>query len=180
MSMDELYKMKRALQREKREIRKKAMGIDEDHTDTSMQRIYGEGTKTRRALKVELFGSKTKSSAVVGDETSIEVFVREVLDDNEVEYVEQKAIRFINVDFFVPDLNLAIQVNGCYWHACPTCYPDGPKNKTQRKNIEKDKQSSDIIASEGANLLNVWEHEIKKSKEVTRKRIEECLSNLKF
>lgn len=179
MSIKDLYKTKRRLQREKRDIRKRVLGINEDHTDTSMQRIYSEATKTRRALKVELLGSKSKASATQGEETKIETFVREVLEKQDLKFIEQKAIRYINVDFFVPDIGLVIQVHGCYWHACEVCYPQGPKNITQKKNIEKDNQANEIIEGKGFHLLDIWEHEIKENKEKTRERIEKCLLNLK-
>lgn len=167
----DLYLLKRRLQREKRELRKKILGIDEDHKDTSMQRIYGEGTKTKRALKIELFGSKSKASATKGEETSIEAFVREFLLEQDIEFVEQKAIRFINVDFYLPQQNLVIQIEGCYWHCCPVCYPKGPKNKTQRKNVEKDKQSNEIIEQAKMKLVHIWEHEVKQESEKVKERI---------
>ena len=161
----DLYLLKRKMQRDKRDIRKKVLGIDEDHTDTSMQRIYGEATKTRRALKVELFGSKSKASATKGEETSIEAFVREALEEVGVKFIEQKAIRYINVDFFLPEHNVVIQVEGCYWHACPVCYPLGPKNMTQRKNVEKDKQTDEIIKEFGSKMFKIWGHELKENKQ---------------
>lgn len=165
--IQDLYRLKRKFEREKRDIRKEILGIDEDHKDTSLQRIYGEATKTRRALKVELFGSKSKASATEGEETSIEAFIREILLDKKIKFVEQKAIRFINVDFLLPDLNLVIQVHGTYWHCDPRFYKK-PKNKTQRKNIEKDKQANSIIEEANYNLLDIWEHDIKKRPQITK------------
>ena len=175
--MNEIYKLKRRYQREQRELRKQALGIQEDHRDSSMQRIYTEATKTKRAMKVELFGSKSKASGTEGEETSIEGFVRKILEEFEIKFIEQKQIRFINVDFFVPDLKLVIQVHGCYWHACPTCYPNGPKNKTQRKNLEKDKQANEIIVEAKFELMDIWNHEIKNSPEEVKKRIEDVYKN---
>lgn len=172
----DLYLLKRKLQRDKRDIRKKILGIDEDHTDTSMQRVYSEATKTKRALKVELFGSKTKASATKGEETSLEAFVRKLLEEKSIDFIEQKAIRYINVDFYIPQANLAIECEGCYWHSCPTCYPQGPKNKTQKKNIEKDKRSQEIIEEQNIDLLIIWGHEIKNNPKETRERILKCIS----
>lgn len=172
----DLYLLKRKIQRENRDLRKKILGIDEDHTDTSMQRVYGEATKTRRALKIELFGSKSKSSATQGEETSIEAFVREILEENSIEFVEQKAIRYINVDFFISSLDLVIQVHGSYWHCDPRLYPK-PKNMTQKKNIEKDRQSVEIIEKAGHSLLNIWGYDIKNNKDIVRKNILRILSS---
>lgn len=172
----DLYLLKRRLQREKRDLRKKILGIDEDHKDTSMQRIYGEGTKTKRALKIELFGSKSKASATKGEETSIEAFIREFLLEQNIEFVEQKAIRFINVDFYLPQFNLVIECLGGYWHCDPRFYPE-PKNKTQRKNIEKDKRALEICKKEEHNILLLWEHDIKNREELTIQNLNRILND---
>lgn len=169
--LTDVYRLKRKIQRETRDIRKKALGIEDAHNDTSLQRTYGEGTKTKRALKVEIFGSKSKASATEGEETSIEAFVREWLEKEGIKFIEQKAIRFINVDFFLPETKQVIQVHGCYWHCCSECYPAGPKNKTQKKNIEKDRQANSIIEHSGYQLIEIWEHEIKQDKSVILERL---------
>lgn len=140
-----------------------------------MQRIYTEATKTKRAMKVELFGSKSKASGTEGEETSIEGFVRKILEEFEIKFIEQKQIRFINVDFFVPDLKLVIQVHGGYWHCDPRFYPDGPKNKTQRKNVEKDRQADEIVAESGYKLLTIWENEVKSFPEDIKKNLKRIL-----
>lgn len=157
MSSD-LYKQKRELLKQKRELRKKIMGRDGEKS--SMQRVYGEKTKTVRAIKVEMFGSKSKASGTDGQETSIETFVKDCLVENGLKFVEQKAIRFVNVDFFLPEFNLVIQAEGCYFHVCPKCYPKGPKNQQQIRFLEKDKQSEEIVLGAGYKLLKIWHHEI--------------------
>lgn len=167
----DLYLLRRKIQREKRDLRKKALGIQDDHTDTSMQRNYGIATKTKRALKVELFGSKSKASATKGQETSIEAFVREILKECDIKFIEQKAISFINVDFFLPEQKIVIQTHGDYWHCNPKVYPDGPKNNMQRKNIEKDKQSDAIVQEHGYKQIKIWEFDIKTDPELTKENL---------
>lgn len=166
----DLYSLKRNLLKQKREVRRKIMGSDEVD-GTSYQRVYSEATKTKRAFKIEHFGSKSKASATEGEETTIEKFVREILDEAGTPYKEQKAIRYINVDFYVASKNLVIQVHGCYWHCCEKCYPAGPKNNIQRKNIEKDKVANEIIQGEKLNLLEIWHHEIKEDPDIVKQKI---------
>jgi DNA mismatch endonuclease (patch repair protein) len=169
---NDLAAIKRNILKEKRKLRAKILGVDEVDGNT-MQRVYGELTKTRRALKVELFGSKTKASGTDGEDTSIEKFVEECLIEAGLNFKKQKAIRFINVDMFLPDHNIVIQVHGCYWHACSKCYPAGPKNNIQRKNIEKDKVANEIIEKAGYKLFEIWAHEIEENPEDVKRRISE-------
>lgn len=173
-SSGDLYSLKRDLLKKKREVRNKILGTD-TVDGSSMQRFYSEATKTRRAFKIEHFGSKSKSSATEGTETSIEKFVREILEENKIQFKEQKALRFINVDFFLPEHKVVIQVHGCYWHACSECYPAGPKNDIQRKNIEKDRIANEIIDGSGYKLIEIWHHEIEKDPDSVKRRIIEIV-----
>lgn len=165
---NDLYSAKRKILKEKRVLRNKIIGNDTVDGST-FQRFYGESTKTRRALKIEMFGSKSKASKY-GDDTSIEKFVENILIENKVEFKKQKAIRFINVDFFVPSKNLVIQVNGDYWHCNPKLYPE-PKNNIQRKNIEKDRVATKIILDGGFNLLEIWESDIKEDPAAVEQKV---------
>lgn len=170
----DLYSLKRDILKKKRILRSQILGVDEVDGNT-MQRHYSEATKTRRAFKIEHFGSKSKSSATEGVETSIEKFVREILEENKIPFKEQKQIRFINVDFFLPEQGAIIQVHGCYWHACKECYPAGPKNNIQRKNIEKDKVANEIIDGSGYKLIEIWHHEIENNPDDVKQRIKNIL-----
>lgn len=164
----DLYLVRRKAQREKRALRKKALGIEDDHADSSMQRKNTIASKTKRAIKIELFQSKSKSSGTDGKETSIEAFVRNILEEEKIKFIEQKAISFVNVDFALSDKKIAIQVHGDYFHCNPRLYPE-PKNSSQRKNLEKDKQATELIKKAGYVLIEIWELDIKKRPDAVRK-----------
>lgn len=164
----DLYANKRKIQKEVRKIKNQILGTDTVDGST-FQRFYGEATKTRRALKIEMFGSKSKASKY-GDDTSIEKFVEEILIESGVEFKKQKAIRYINTDYYIPSLELAIEVCGDYWHANPKLYPK-PKNNIQRKNIEKDRISKEIIRGEGISRLEIWEDDIKNKPELVKEKL---------
>lgn len=51
---------------------------------------------------------------------------------------------------------LAIEVQGCYWHNCPTCA--GGKSLL---NVTRDSEKQSYLTKEGWRLFLVWEHEIK-------------------
>ncbi len=160
---------RREAQKYKRDLMRKAMGVGEE--SSTNQRVYGEATKTRRAVKAEIFGNKSKMM-----DTKPELFVEEILKEVGIEYKKQKAIRYINVDFFIPSKKLVIAVNGTYWHCCPVCYPAGPKNNIQKLNLEKDKVSKEVVASMKYDYLEIWECEdVQKAPEEAKKKILEAL-----
>lgn len=169
----DLYAEKRKLLKEVRKLKNQIIGNDTVDGST-FQRFYGEATKTRRALKIEMFGSKSKSSKY-GDDTSIEKFIEDLLNQLGVKFKKQKAIRFYNVDFFLPDYNLVLQINGEYWHCDPRVYPQ-PKNNIQKKNIEKDKEAKKAIIDGGYKLLEIWEGDIKRSPDVVMEKLKKIIS----
>ncbi len=161
----DLYAVKRQMLKQKRVLRAEIIGVDTVDGGV-MMRNYTEATKTRRALKVQMFGSRSKKSKY-GEDTSIEVKFETVLKNNNIEFVPQKAIRFINTDFFLPKYNLSVEVNGDYFHANPKLYPV-PKNNIQVKNIEKDRRSKEIILGEKIHRLVIWETEFETEELVSR------------
>lgn len=164
--MKDLYKKKRELLKEKREFRKKIMGRGEG--ESSMQRVYGESTKVRRAAKVEIFGSKSKKSGTKGDETSIEKFVSDFLRENNIEFKEQKRIRYLNYDVYIPSANLFIEIQGEYWHCDRRLYPNGPKNDVQRRGLAQNEEKIKFAADAKVNLVLLWQYDIERSPEVVK------------
>lgn len=59
------------------------------------------------------------------------------------------------VDVFVPDLNLVIYVDGCYWHACPIHCP------TSKVKPNSDNARVPYLSKCGYNVEIIWEHDIK-------------------
>lgn len=175
--MTDLYKLKRELLKNKRELRKKAMGRTE--AESSAQRVYGEATKTKKALKTFLFQDKSKKSATQGLETSIEKTVREFLEQNNIAYQEQKNLRWLNYDFYIPEINLFIEVQGEYHHCDPRLYPKGPKNDLQRRGVKQTQTKRDVAEKEKVNLLELWQPDIEKSWDVVSKKTLDVVSLLK-
>jgi very-short-patch-repair endonuclease len=73
-------------------------------------------------------------------------------------------------DFYLPDYDIIIEVNGDYWHASPTLYsendiikyPFGYKTAAQiwQRDLEK-KYHAD---KKNIPILYIWEHELKENK----------------
>jgi DNA mismatch endonuclease, patch repair protein len=68
------------------------------------------------------------------------------------------------VDVFVPDHNLIIYIDGCYWHACPTHFPKARKPKNDNSRIP-------YLTKCEYNVEIIWEHDIKE-------RLNEVMKNI--
>lgn len=77
------------------------------------------------------------------------------------------------VDFWFPTFNVALEVNGTYWHADPRVYTI--LNATQRRCVAKYARKVEHLASIGARLVEVWEldlkHDIAQAMLVTHARL---------
>ena len=67
-------------------------------------------------------------------------------------------------DLVVPELKLAIFVNGCFWHGCPRCYK-APKhnrdwwNKKISNNQRRDRRVTRKLRARGYSVIHLWEHD---------------------
>lgn len=162
MSKSKKENPKRQQQRIVREKKKEFLGSDSTH-----ERLHSERTKTKRALITEIFGNTSKQA-----NTKPEQFVEDVLTNANIQFIKQKAVRYINVDFYLPEYKTVIGVAGTYWHCCPKCYPNGPKNKQQALNLIKDQKAKQVIQEEGLKFLEVWECcDIQDKPEETKQKI---------
>jgi G:T-mismatch repair DNA endonuclease (very short patch repair protein) len=63
-------------------------------------------------------------------------------------------VPFHRFDIVVPSRKLAIEVDGCYWHGCPTCTP----NPSAAPQFERDRCIEGQLAKTDWNLVRIWEH----------------------
>ena len=81
-------------------------------------------------------------------------------------------------DIAFPGKKVAIFVNGCYWHRCPSCNPPLPKTHQKfwkekfEKNKKRDKKKINDLQEGGWRVLVIWECKIKEN-------IDECLNKIK-
>ncbi len=68
----------------------------------------------------------------------------------------------ITPDLIFPQKKVAVFVDGCFWHGCPTCYVQ-PKTDTKywstklAKNIARDKRQRHALRRAGWHVMRIWE-----------------------
>lgn len=84
-----------------------------------------------------------------------------------------------SIDIANPELRIAIECQGDYWHANPRFY--SKRNQTQGRNVGRDKNKKRMLEKNGWEVVELWEHDIKNSIDACLDRIREsindCLSN---
>lgn len=83
-------------------------------------------------------------------------------------------------DFVFRDLQVALFIDSCYWHACPEHLRMPATNQEywaekMRRNAERDARQATELAALGWRVARVWEHELK-SEEVLKKRLSGVLA----
>lgn len=69
-------------------------------------------------------------------------------------------------DFVFPKEKVAIFVDGCFWHGCPSCYrrPHSSRKYWDEKvkhNMKRDRNNRRILREMGWTPIRIWEHSLK-------------------
>lgn len=101
--------------------------------------------------------------------TGPELRLRSALHALGLRYRANQALRLdegrpVLVDVLFPKERLAVFLDGCFWHSCPTHGTTPRANSGYwlpklRRNAERDKQTLARLESAGWSVLRVWEHE---------------------
>lgn len=117
-------------------------------------------------------------SRIKNKDTSIEIKVRR--------FLYSKGFRYrINVknlpgkpDIVLRKYKTVIFINGCFWHRHENCKDaTTPKSRTDfwlekfNKNVGNDKKHTNILISDGWNVIILWQCEIEKNFEATMSRL---------
>lgn len=88
--------------------------------------------------------------------TSIEKALIRELNKRKEYLIREKAIGKWCVDILLPKRNIIIFADGCYWHACPKCFPGNSVVKSDQARIS-------YLSKLGYSVYCFWEHDIKTS-----------------
>lgn len=117
------------------------------------------------------FSKQTRSkimSSIRGKNTKPELVIRKILWKNGCRYrIHDKKI-VGKPDIVFKEKKLVVFIDGCFWHACPSCYVEPKTNITFWKNkIKQNKIRRKLVKIEIKkikwNILEFWEHEIKEN-----------------
>ena len=103
--------------------------------------------------------------------------VNEWLNEMNYAYTNEELFNSFQVDNYLVDYNLAIEVMGDYWHSNPLVFPD-IKQGDPLKRIERDQTKRRVLLMEhGISTLYLWESDIKNREEVCRALIRMFVEN---
>lgn len=99
-------------------------------------------------------------------DTKIETKIQEFLKQLSILFIPHSYMNKIEhsyqCDFFIPDKNMVIEIDGDYWHG----NTDNPRfkvlNKSQIKTKELDRIRTKELQEKGYKVLRLWESDIKK------------------
>lgn len=103
------------------------------------------------------------SEGIFNRVTKIHIKVRKYLETlNLLEKVEEEyQVVYFSMDFAFPNQKIAIECQGTYYHIDPRKYPNGPKDKIQRRNHGRDITKRKVCCDKlGWKIIELWEMEI--------------------
>ena len=118
---------------------------------------------------------KKKPHPKYGTSKLEDYFAENFLNVLGVKYVRQFEAKEIKrfYDFFCPDANLIIEVDGDYYHSYGLTYEE--KNPMQKHNQWVDKVKDEWALSHGIPILRIWEHDIHDNPEKVMKTLKESI-----
>lgn len=105
--------------------------------------------------------------------TNTKPFLRmeSILQDLGIRYEKEKIVSIWSFDFYLPDLELYVEVDGDYFHSHPKRYPNGPVTNTQKINFYRDEKKNQYCQDNNIQLLRFWESEIYEEEPCVRQKL---------
>lgn len=110
-------------------------------------------------------------------ESIFEVYLKEL----KIDYIRQFRLRNSGIlyfyDFYIPSINLVVEVDGDYWHINPNLYSysEMPSYIQDYKKIEIEKEA--YLIQNGYNIIRFWEYDIKHNLNDVIKRLQDAIRN---
>lgn len=131
--------------------------------------------------KIIKYKVKTKRKKPISDKdldgSGLETYFKEnILDKLGVKYIQQFEAKSIGrfYDFYLPESQVLIEVDGSYWHSDPRIY-EKPMNVIQKRNKRVDKIKDVWALANGYVLIRIWESDIRKDPANVMKMLSERL-----
>jgi DNA mismatch endonuclease (patch repair protein) len=87
-------------------------------------------------------------------------------------------------DFALPRSKIAIFVDGCFWHGCPSCYRQPKSSRAYwkqkvKRNAARDARVARRLRRKGWSVFRIWEHSLRDKRDVVR-RIKSAMRRRRF
>lgn len=131
----------------------------------------------------DIFEKKKRSkvmSSVASEDTDIELAVRKRIWHDGYRYRTNVEDVPGTPDICHKEKQVAIFIDGCFWHGCPQCKKIPNSNssfwlKKIERNRKRRKEVRYKLKNQGWEILEIWEHEIDEDIERVVTKIEDCL-----
>ncbi len=142
------------------------------HTEISIQKMRVAKLGKKRPPFSEQWKNKMKlarkNRKIPYRDTIPEKMLQTALKLKQINFETHKTIKLPKSNSFhqtdIITKRFCIEVDGCYWHGCPKCFPDRTKlNNTQLKTIDRDNIVNHELNELGYHVIRIWEHSIKEN-----------------
>jgi len=125
-------------------------------------KILSEETKKKisNSMINYLQNNKTKLK-----DTKPELAVKDILNKYGIKFKHQKKVSNRLFDFYLPDYNLLIEVDGIFWHS-KNIKDEDIKGENLKKIRINDKYKTALAIEKGFKLVRVWQDEIDEFEEI--------------
>jgi very-short-patch-repair endonuclease len=124
-------------------------------------RIHSQITKDKMSITAKEKWENGDIGHRVYYTSKLEKTFANILDLLDIKYTTSFYAKEIKAfyDFYLPESNIIIEVDGDFWHCNPTKFPL-PKYESQKKNLIRDKEKEQWVQNNGYKLLRFWEDDI--------------------
>lgn len=120
---------------------------------------------------------KQYQDGILNRQTKPQKTINNILEKNNINYINEKTFKYYSVDNYLTDNNLIIEVMGDYFHVNPLVYTDINKiNDMQKKDINRDKSKHTYIKKYyDIEILYLWESDIKNNPDLCEELIKKYI-----
>jgi DNA mismatch endonuclease (patch repair protein) len=138
---------------------------------TSGPHLIGYERNSARTVRVDTFDKATRSKVMAKvrgrGNASTEIKLMKLFRANGIKGWRRHFPITGRPDFAFPKTKVAVFVDGCFWHGCPSCYtaPSSSRSFWETK-LSKNKARDVVVTGQlrcgGWKVLRVWECQLKK------------------
>lgn len=126
-------------------------------TESALKKLQQNPTRLCRSCSNSLYYTPAENKK----NTKPELDIKQYLDTENINYIQQYPISGSHYDFYLPCCNILIEVDGCYWHG--KNLNDNELNEQQKNTRKNDYKKNSLAKQHNIMLLRIWEDEINTS-----------------